>query len=198
MIAKKGKKEMGTPIKVEIVAQWFVNRAILDVQDGKGEYISLLKLQKLLYYSQGCYGVIQGKKLFDTEFVHQRSGPTIQKITDKYIRFAINGINLWQDDIDIEMDKPDIHFLQNIYLLFGQYSTWRLSEMTVNELPWSTTKQDEKITFESMVKYFKIYHDDRLNTMRIRDPKVIERAVSLRDRGILDDDFIIKNFYKYF
>lgn len=178
------------------VAQWYIKRAILDVRDGRGEYLSLLKLQKLLYFSQGCYGVIEGKKLFEADFFHDKNGPIVKKVQEMYQHFGTKGIDSFEKELNL--DNKIVHFLQNIYLLFGQYSTWRLSEMTTSELPWSMTKQDELISFDSMTKYFKIYHDNRLNTIRIRDQKVLERAVNLRDRGILDDDFIIKNFYKYY
>ncbi|MDR1138443.1 MAG: DUF4065 domain-containing protein [Clostridiales bacterium] len=181
---------------VSNIAQYYINRAYLDSRDNRGECITLTKLQRLLYFSQGCYGVINNNdKLFDADFVHGRNGPIVLEIEAKYSNWGQRGINLREESVDISNNIQ--YFLQNIYLLYGQYSTWRLTEMVFNELPWSTTKQDETITFESMTKYFKIYHDDRLNTIKIRDKKILESAMSLRDRGILDDDFIIKNFYKY-
>lgn len=178
------------------VAQWFVKRAFLDLRDGRGECISLSKLQKLLYFAQGCYGATESKKLFKDDIVHDKSGPVVLKVQDRYKYFGNNGISLI--DADSQIDATIVPYLQNIYLLFGQYSTWRLSEMTSNELPWTMTKQDDIITFDAMTKYFKMYHEDRLNTLRIRDQRVLERANNLRDKGILDDDFIIKNFYKYY
>jgi uncharacterized phage-associated protein len=188
------KKEF-QPIDVNLVAQYFINRACLDARDGRGEFLSLAKLHKLLYFTQGCHGAINNTKIFDGDFVHKKNGPEVVEIAQKYVAWGLNGIAQRNDDIEI--DNESQMFLENIYLIYGQYSTWRLSEMIFNELPWSTTKENEKIDYDGIVKYFKIYHDDRLTTLKMRDKRIMDAAISLRDRGILDDAFIIKHFYKY-
>ena len=135
------------------IAQWFISRAKYDVDHNGGEYITHLKLQKLLYYAQGCYGAINGKPLFEEKIYNWTHGPVVKKIYERYKDFADRGI-----DIEVSLPKIDDNtesLLEEVYRVFGKYSAWALRDMTHGEDPWKNTKQDEEISFNSIVDYFK-------------------------------------------
>jgi uncharacterized phage-associated protein len=110
-----------------------------------------LKLQKMLYYAQGCYGAMYGTRLFDDEIEHWAHGPVVRSIYNKYASCGSNGIDEHQD---IDIDASDNGFLDMVYKTFGQYSAWRLRDMTHEEKPWLDTKMNEIMPFESIVDYF--------------------------------------------
>jgi len=47
------------------VARWFLSRNRLRSLSGESDFISNLKLQKLLYYAQGIHLALYGKPLFN-------------------------------------------------------------------------------------------------------------------------------------
>lgn len=59
------------------IAEWFLyyNRSIMEEYDA--EYISNLKLQKLLYYAQGCYLALRDKSLFCDNILAWKHGPVV-------------------------------------------------------------------------------------------------------------------------
>lgn len=65
------------------IANWFIKRAIQDVQTNGGEYITHLKLQKLLYFAQGCYSAMEGKPLFKEKIYAWAHGPVVSAIYPK-------------------------------------------------------------------------------------------------------------------
>ncbi|MDR3186113.1 MAG: DUF4065 domain-containing protein [Christensenellaceae bacterium] len=67
------------------IANWFVNRGIIEVRGYYGgEYITPLKLQKLLYFAQDRYGAIKGKRLFEEDILHCVHGPVGAEVCAVY------------------------------------------------------------------------------------------------------------------
>ena len=66
------------------VAKWFLayNRDVL-AEEG-GEYISNLKLQKLLYYAQGSFLAVTDSPLFDDPIVAWQHGPVVESVYHEY------------------------------------------------------------------------------------------------------------------
>jgi len=146
--------------KVTDIASWFINRAIWDASSNFGEYMSNLKLQKLLYYAQGTYGATYDKPLFDENIVHWRHGPVVVEAYD-YIK-ALKEEDNYEPSNSIkqrmecpEFDKKTGSILEEVYTVFGQFSAWKLCDMTHNEEPWENTEFKEVIPFEVIKDYFK-------------------------------------------
>ena len=134
------------------IGQWFINKSIVDTCERGGEYITHLKLQKLLYYAQGCYGAMKGKRLFTEKIYNWTHGPVVKDLYDVLKVHKDKGITKYKKtDIDAETEA----ILEEVYNVFGQYSAWGLRNMTHNEDPWKNTKSGEEITFTSIVNYFK-------------------------------------------
>lgn len=61
------------------------------------EYITNLKLQKLLYYIQGEYMAKMNTPLFNDDFLAWEHGPIIREVYDKYKQNGSYGIKNEED-----------------------------------------------------------------------------------------------------
>lgn len=136
------------------IAKWFlnVNRAQMNFEDS--EYITNLKLQKLLYYAQGYYLARKNDPLFKEDFIAWEHGPVIRKVYDEYKKNGAKGIE-YNEDFNISIDKETEIILNEVYEKFGQFSAWKLRDMTHQEMPWKTTTRNDIISKEKIKEYFK-------------------------------------------
>lgn len=131
------------------VAQWFINRSAFDAKLDNGEFLSNLKLQKLLYYAQGVHLAMKNEPLFNDEIVAWGHGPVIKSVYNNY-----KGEMAIQTEDDVSIDNETLLLLEEVYKVFGQYSAWKLRDMTHEEDPWRNTKQNDEIP-QSLIKgYF--------------------------------------------
>lgn len=141
---------------VKTIAQWFVNRAAEDVGKG-GEYLTKLKLQKLLYYAQGFYYAFYHNKLFNDKIIHMPYGPAVSSLLDELKDYHYGPI----EDLKVDCSKLDnkiVAILTLVYEKLGQFSAYKLVEMTHSEDPWKNTKQGEEILVTEISKYFKEHY----------------------------------------
>ncbi|MDU1582676.1 MAG: DUF4065 domain-containing protein [Peptoniphilus harei] len=136
------------------IANWFLNYnyQLRELEDEDTDNISNLKLQKLLYYAQGCYLALRDKALFNDKILAWKHGPVVESVYYTFRKFGADGIS--EFDKNIEIDKDTESILIEVYNVFGKYSAWGLREMTHNETPWKSTEQSEEISQESIKEYF--------------------------------------------
>jgi len=146
----------------ETIANWFLLRAKFDYDMGySDELISNLKLQKLLYYAQGCILGLTGKPLFPEEIQAWEHGPVIPAIYHKYKDYGKNGL-LPDETFDRNsIDEETNAVLENVYETFGQFSAWKLRDMTHQEAPWQETKKNHVISKDVIKKYFQENYVER-------------------------------------
>ena len=141
-------------ISVYDVANYFLSQVDPDDDD----CISNLKLQKLCYYAQGFYMALHnGVRLFDNDLEAWQHGPVVPELYRKY-KTEHSACLRADTNFDINSIPEDIrNFLDEIYQMYGQFSAWRLREMTHAESPWqnSYNKIDDVISDAEMLKYFK-------------------------------------------
>ena len=140
------------------IAKWFLthNRIMCDEQGA--EYISNAKLQKLLYYAQGCFLAVTGNPLFSDELVAWRNGPVVESVYEEYLPYGKTGIQ-FDDDFDFgEFSTAENDLLREVYDIFGQYSAWKLRDMVLEETPVKEIKPNASLSLESMKKYFEREH----------------------------------------
>ena len=77
---------------VEDIAEWFLNKNRIQMNFEDSEYITNLKLQKLLYYAQGYFLAKKNTSLFEDDFLAWEHGPVIRKIYNKYRTNGSSGI----------------------------------------------------------------------------------------------------------
>lgn len=142
-----------TTISAKSVAEWFLNQNNFMQSITDTEYITNLKLQKLLYYAQGVYLAKYNKPLFKEKILAWEHGPVVKEVYDQYKKFGGNGIEF--NGSNIRFSEEIEQFLEMIYNYFGQYSAWKLRNMTHEEAPWLKTAQNAEIKTGLMRDYFK-------------------------------------------
>lgn len=140
--------------KAKDIAKWFLNKNRIQMNFEDSEYITNLKLQKLLYYAQGFYLAKKDAPLFNDDFLAWEHGPVIRKIYDEYKKNGSDGIK-FEEDFNLEIDKETERVLEEVYERYGQYAAWKLRNMTHEETPWQTTPRNEIITKQKIKDFFK-------------------------------------------
>lgn len=147
-------------IQVNDVAKYFLSKTDEDA----GDTISNLKLQKLLYYAQGFHLALTGEPLFLDRIEAWRHGPVVR---NAYPMYADHGSRPIPPDPEFDpnsIDQDVAGLLDEVYDVYGQFSAWRLREMTHAEPPWSDAWDPNsgtgQITFDAMRQYFSTLVDE--------------------------------------
>jgi uncharacterized phage-associated protein len=127
----------------------------------RGELLTNLKLQKLLYYAQAWHLAAKGEELFQEDFQAWIHGPVLLSQYHRFKDFK------WKQ-IDVELAKPAIDqeispFLDEIINVFGSEAAVALEIMTHRELPWKEARGDlaphepcnNWISKQTMANYYK-------------------------------------------
>jgi uncharacterized phage-associated protein len=141
------------------IIRWF--------QESDESDLTQLKLQKLLYYCQGYFLALSGQPLFNESVSAWEHGPVVAEVYDLYkgehgrgkypINEAISG-----DPNRLSHEQQEI--CDEVLEIRGQFSAWKLREMTHEEAPWIEAFQREPnsvISRESMLAFFAdwVVHD---------------------------------------
>lgn len=118
-----------------------------------GDAITNLKLQKLLYYCQGFNIALKGRPLFKEDILAWEHGPVVREVYDIYKTYSANNIPAPTGDVNLS--KPEKDLIVDVWNVYGQFSAWRLRELTHNEAPWKETPRDMVITNSKLKSYFK-------------------------------------------
>lgn len=129
----------------------------LDDRYEGSEGITPLKLQKLVYYCQGFHLAMFGEQLFPEKIEAWLHGPVVP---DLYHHFKQAGNNIVEapksiDDTYFSEKQKDL--LDEVLETYGQFSAWRLRNMTHEEAPWKNAYADgcsNKISESDMKAYF--------------------------------------------
>ncbi|TGO02412.1 hypothetical protein PN36_25580 [Candidatus Thiomargarita nelsonii] len=140
-------------LNVHNVANYFLLKGDNEEESG----ICNLKLQKLLYYAQGFYLALFEQPLFDSKIEAWRHGPVCPELYHKYKN---HGRNLIPAPPDFKptsvLSHEQIEFLDEVYDVFGQFSAWKLRNMTHDEPPWAGNEINaSEISVEELADYFK-------------------------------------------
>jgi len=138
------------------VADYFLSLT----DDDAGDLISNLKLQKLVYYAQGCHLALYKKPLFYEPIEAWMHGPAIPKLYRKYKKY---GDSFIPKPKSLSMDKYNSkvkELLDEVYRTLGQFSAWKLRAMTHEEPPWKVAYQQgdgTPVSQQDLADYFKAY-----------------------------------------
>ncbi|TGO02460.1 phage-associated protein [Candidatus Thiomargarita nelsonii] len=131
------------------VAKYF----IAQIDEDAGDLVSNLKLQKLVYYAQGINLALSDQPLFPEALEAWIHGPVVPVLFHTYKRA---GAIPPPGDMDFSIYCVQTReVLDEVYTVFGQFSAWKLYQMTHEEPPWKNTPVGHEISFEAMRDYFK-------------------------------------------
>ena len=128
---------------------------------GKNKYsLTPLKLQKLLYLSQGWSYVWDEKPLFEAEFCAWKWGPVNEDIYNLFCKYGREEIPKHEGLLLLE--EGDVHELSEakstieaVWEMYCKYNAFALVEITHSQKPWQEAYPDGgTITNESIKKYF--------------------------------------------
>ena len=147
---------MSNVIKLDHMARNAIDVAkkIVSLSDPeKGDLMSNLKLQKLLYYSQGFHLAIHNKPLFHEDIYAWSYGPVVKEVYHYFKKYGSGHIPVEDvDKVDLSVEEEDLIF--EVWNVYGQFSALKLMELTHNEPPWFTTEIDQIISHKKMKAYF--------------------------------------------
>lgn len=145
-----------------------VARHIINHVNENNRTISNLKLQKLLYITQGCFLSCFGKPCFSEPICAWACGPIVLDVHNEFKRFANNSIptirtvydtgkNFGLPTIkqyeDVITDSEDLWFLDTIVDTFGLFPMTNLGDAIFLQEPWKIAyKSTSKIIDEEELK----------------------------------------------
>lgn len=132
------------------VATYFLSLA----DETAGDLISNLKLNKLLYYAQGFHLARFDEALFEEPIEAWTHGPVVPAVYHVFKAYGSGPIPI-PSGAEIVLDEQTREHLNEIYNVFGQFSAWKLRNMTHDEPPWADTRTGEVISHEALRDYFK-------------------------------------------
>jgi|JI10StandDraft_1071094.scaffolds.fasta_scaffold225805_1 uncharacterized phage-associated protein len=143
------------------VAKYFLSLS----DENAGDLISNLKLQKLLYYAQGFYLALNRQPLFAEPIEAWTHGPVVPVVYRAYRDFGSNALPTPTGlDLSVYDGKIKSH-LDEVYKVYGQFSAWKLANMTHDEPPWKDAAPTKsEITQQALQLYFQTQISDALQT----------------------------------
>ncbi|HEY3197864.1 MAG TPA: type II toxin-antitoxin system antitoxin SocA domain-containing protein [Nitrospirales bacterium] len=142
------------PYPAKAIAHYF-----LCLAKTKGETLTPMKLQKLIYFAHGWYLAIKRQPLINEEIKAWTYGPVIRSIYDEYKSYGGNGIPADCDAVsdDLKEDAYAVSLLNKVWDVYGKFTAFELSNMThAPETPWykAWSGNESKIDNEAMREYF--------------------------------------------
>lgn len=120
------------------LAKDIANKLLVMSQE-KGELMTNMKLQKMMYYQQGFHLAYFGTALFEDEIEAWMYGPVVPAIYELYSNSGMNGIT-GDKDAEIFLTEPnEENLFAEVFRVYSAYSAIGLMEMTHNEKPWKST-----------------------------------------------------------
>lgn len=122
------------------------------------DFISNLKLQKLVYYAQGFNLALYDKPLFLERIEAWQHGPVIPNLYHYYKENGSDPIRYTGIFNPDKYSAEQLGLLNEIYNVYGQFSAWKLRNLTHLEKPWIDAfdnKYDNEISQESLKEFFK-------------------------------------------
>ncbi len=131
-----------------------VANAILKLSEPEiGDSVTNLKLQKLLYYVQGFHLAIYDEPLFKEDVLAWEHGPVVREVYREFNKYGSQSIPV--PDVEVKLTQLQKDLISEVWNVYGQFSAWRLRDMTHNETPWQETEKNHTITHDLLKAFFK-------------------------------------------
>lgn len=122
------------------------------------EYITNLKLQKLLYFVQAICLMVFGKKAFPEKILAWSYGPVINEVYQKYKQNHEREIN---SEMNVKKLSSGLNqIILEVVNSYGSMEAGRLIDFTHEEDPWLKTKLNEEIDINLIRNYFNKVYDN--------------------------------------
>lgn len=119
------------------VAHYFI--AVANVS---GDFMTNLRLQKLVYYAQSWHLAFYGKPLFQGTFEAWVHGPVLPPLYQEYRSLGSSPIREpnfdedWLDEFRQSLEEPTRELLDSVVETYMVFTPYELERMTHREKPW--------------------------------------------------------------
>lgn len=133
----------------------------LAAADDESEYMTHMRVQKLLYYAQGWSLATRNRPLFRESIEAWTYGPVVVSVFHHFKDHGRRGIEPGTNET-IDISEEDRELLDGVWETYGEHSAISLSRMTHSEPPWKEARKnhprgvpcDNEIALESLKAYF--------------------------------------------
>jgi len=145
------------------VANYFLYLANINNKD-----LTNKKLQKLIYYAQAWFLVLNNRNLFDDKIEAWIHGPAVSKLFLKFRkRFGFEPIKVKIDqNIEKKFTDDEKEVIHEVWRVYGKCSDEYLEKLVHSELPWQKARKGlslaEPSSREISTVLMKVYYDERL------------------------------------
>lgn len=146
------------------VSDWFLVKHSSEMQtdDANDEYLTQMKLHKLLYYAQGVNLALFSEKLFSDDLLAWKHGPVVREVYERFKGKREIGEVISDEELEnyekISDDLDNRMVLEVVYETFSGYSAAKLRSMTHEETPWieayAKSSGDDVISISTIKTYF--------------------------------------------
>lgn len=104
-----------------------------------GDYLTPLKLQKLMFYADAWHMVMNdGQELIPDPFEAWIHGPVVKSTYQRFNHYRWNPIS---EELPAPMlAAQTVDFLDEVYKVFGGFSGYELEQLTHQEEPWRAAR----------------------------------------------------------
>ena len=132
-------------------------------REDEPDRLSHLRLQKLLYYTQGWSLALRDKALFRDRIEAWAHGPVVKKLYPHFASYGNGTIPSPDFKFSDGLDAEEKELVEAVWDAYKKFSATSLREMSHTEKPWKDTrgtlkpadKCEEEITQAAMKKFFK-------------------------------------------
>lgn len=147
---------MASPIEV---ARYLIHLAAAEAEP---EFLTHLRLQKLLYYAQGWSLAVRGAPIYESRIEAWTHGPVVRVAYRAFADYDFQPIHPGGVPEADGLSPQEQDFLVALWEKYKGYSATMLRQMTHSESPWREARGDadefdqgnEEITVESLARYF--------------------------------------------
>ncbi len=121
------------------------------------EYITNLKLQKLLYFVQAICLVSFKEKAYHEKILAWSYGPVVNEVYQLYKKNHAEGIKSKATIKNISLGLKKV--IEEVVNCYGPIDANKLIDFTHEEEPWQKTKINDEITIDLIEKYYNKVYD---------------------------------------
>jgi uncharacterized phage-associated protein len=154
---------LGAPAAAASVARYLVLLAHAE-EDGPAQepdFLTHMRLQKLLYFVQGWALGMTGAPMFNDRIEAWRFGPVVPNVYQVFKKYGAGPISEKEGNFEGLTDKQKA-FIRRCWETYKQYGPISLVELSHKEKPWKTARGNvsatantsDEITVDSMRRSF--------------------------------------------
>jgi len=109
-----------------------------------------------MYYAQGFYCALFDNPLFSDPISAWVHGPVVEGLYHDFKQYGRGSIPLPVDFDKNSLNSDEFGLIKEVFDEFGQYSAWKLRDMTHEESPWLNHENEAGvISLDEITDYFK-------------------------------------------